>query len=48
VRDLLTRIEATLWRVPQPKPGDVLSWLNRVADAKRAESIFGAANASGA
>ena len=41
VRDLLTRIEATLWRVPQPKAGDVLSWLNRVADAKRAESIFG-------
>ena len=34
---LLTRIEATLWRVPQPKAGDVLSWLNRVAEAKRAD-----------
>ena len=48
VRDLLTRIEATLWRVPQPKSGDVLSWLNRVADAKRAESIFGGDDTAGA
>jgi uncharacterized protein YfaS (alpha-2-macroglobulin family) len=48
VRDLLTRIEATLWRVPQPKAGDVLSWLNRVANAKRAESVFEGENAGGA
>ena len=48
VRDLLTRIEATLWRVPQPKSGDVLSWLNRVAEAKRAESVFSGENADGA
>ncbi len=48
IRDLLTRIEATLWRVPQPKAGDVLSWLNRVADAKRAESVFGSGDAAGA
>jgi len=48
VRDLLTRIEATLWRVPQPKAGDVLSWLNRVAEAKRAESVFGGENATDA
>jgi len=45
---LLTRIEATLWRVPQPKAGDVLSWLNRVAEAKRADSVFGDGNADGA
>jgi alpha-2-macroglobulin len=45
---LLTRIEATLWRVPQPKAGDVLSWLNRVAEAKRAESVFSGQNADGA
>lgn len=48
VGDLLARIEATLWRVPQPKAGDVLSWLNRVAEAKRAESVFGSGDASGA
>jgi len=45
---LLTRIEATLWRVPQPKAGDVLSWLNRVAEAKRAASVFSGENANGA
>ncbi|HXN87075.1 MAG TPA: hypothetical protein VN867_13460, partial [Candidatus Binataceae bacterium] len=45
---LLTRIEATLWRVPQPKAGDVLSWLNRVAVAKRAESVFSGESAAGA
>ena len=27
LHDLLTRVEATLWRVPQPKAGDVLSKL---------------------
>jgi alpha-2-macroglobulin len=48
VGDLLARIEATLWRVPQPKAGDVLSWLNRVAEAKRAESVFGSGDASAA
>jgi alpha-2-macroglobulin len=48
VRDLLTRIEATLWRVPAPKAGDVLSWLNRVAEAKRAESVFSGEDAAGA
>ena len=48
VRDLLTRIEATLWRVPQPKASDVLSWLNRVAEAKRAESVFSGETAAGA
>ncbi|HEV2171474.1 MAG TPA: Ig-like domain-containing protein, partial [Candidatus Binatus sp.] len=37
--DLFTRIEATLWRVPAPNAGDVLSWLNRVAEAKRAQSV---------
>ena len=45
---LLTRIEATLWRVPTPKAGDVLSWLNRVAEAKRSESVFSGENADGA
>ena len=45
---LLTRIEATLWRVPQPKAGEVLSWLNRVAEAKRTDSVFGGENADGA
>jgi uncharacterized protein YfaS (alpha-2-macroglobulin family) len=47
LRNLLTRIEATLWRVPQPAPGDVLLWLNRVADAKRTESVFDAGDAVG-
>ena len=45
---LLTRIEATLWRVPTPKEGDVLSWLNRVAEAKRSESVFSGENSDGA
>jgi alpha-2-macroglobulin len=45
---LLTRIEATLWRVPQPKAGEVLSWLNRVAEARRAESVFSGEDAAGA
>ena len=45
---MLTRIEATLWRVPQPKAGDVLSWLNRVAEAKRAKSVFGGDSTAGA
>jgi hypothetical protein len=48
VRDLMTRLEATLWRVPEPKAGDVLSWLSRVAEAKRAESVFSAENAGNA
>ena len=48
VRDLMTRLEATLWRVDRPKAGDVLSWLRRVAETKRAESVFAGENASGA
>ena len=48
VHDLVTRIEATLWRVPAPKAGDVLSWLNKVAEAKRATSVFGGDAAAGA
>jgi hypothetical protein len=48
VRDLMTRLEATLWRVPEPNAGDVLTWLNRVAEAKRADSVFSSENADAA
>lgn len=37
---LVTRIEATFWRVPGPDPKTILDWLNRVALAKRTASVF--------
>src|SRR5262249_27090668 len=34
-RGLLDRIDATFWRVPIPDARTALTWLNKVADAKR-------------
>ena len=38
--DLVTRVEATIWRVPGPNPKAIIDWLNRVAIAKRSQSLF--------
>ncbi len=40
LQSLIGRLEATLWRVPEPNGASVLSWLKRVAEAKRATSVF--------
>ena len=40
--DLLSRVEATYWRVPPPDAGTVLTWLRKVAEARRDQSVFGA------
>ncbi len=40
VRELLDRIDATFWKVPTPDARTTLTWLNRVADAKRHYSVF--------
>jgi len=48
IRDLISRLEATLWRVPEPDGGKVLSWLTRVAEAKRETSVFSAESTTGA
>src|SRR5208282_3310242 len=37
---LVTRIEARLFRMTEPDPKSILSWLRRVAEAKRTESVF--------
>jgi len=47
LKGLVTRIYASLWRVPAPDPKSILDWLTRVAVAKRAESVFAGAAASG-
>ena len=39
--DLLSKVEATYWRVPPPNAGDVLNWLAKVKGAHRNESVFG-------
>jgi uncharacterized protein YfaS (alpha-2-macroglobulin family) len=46
--DLLSRLEATYWRVPPPDARSVLSWLRKVKEARRSESVFGAGAAGGA
>ncbi len=38
--DALTRIEATLWRMPDPDAASSLSWMRKVAGAHRADSVF--------
>ena len=43
--DLLSRVEATYWRVPPPNAGDVLNWLAKVKGAHRNESVFGSGTA---
>ncbi len=48
LHDLLTRIQASVWRVPAPDAATILPWLRRVAVAKRSESVFGAARDAGA
>ena len=46
--DLLSRVEARWWRVPPPDSGTVLSWLRKVANARRDQSVFGAGPENGA
>ncbi len=46
--DLLSRLEATYWRVPPPDANSVLTWLRKVKQAHRGESVFGAGAAAGA
>jgi uncharacterized protein YfaS (alpha-2-macroglobulin family) len=47
IRNLIASIKATFWRVPSPEPKTVLSWLRRVAAAKRANSVFTGVEAGG-
>src|SRR5262245_13394152 len=44
---LVTRVEATLLRMNDPDPQTILSWLQRVAKAKRTESVFGTSAGAG-
>jgi len=37
---LITRLEARLFQLTEPDPKSILTWLRRVAVAKRAESVF--------
>lgn len=46
--DLISRIKATYWRVPPPDAGTVLTWLKKVAEARRDQSVFGAGPGAGA
>ncbi len=48
IYDLLSRIKATYWRVPPPNAGTVLTWLRKVAEARRDQSVFGAGPGDGA
>ena len=48
VSDLVSRVKATYWRVPPPSPGTVLTWLRKVAQARRDQSVFGAGPGAGA
>jgi alpha-2-macroglobulin len=46
--DLMTRIRATLWRMPDPDAASALDWMRKVAGAHRADSVFGGEEKSGA
>jgi uncharacterized protein YfaS (alpha-2-macroglobulin family) len=46
--DFLTRIEATLWRLPDPDALSALTWMRKVAAAHRAASVFDADSKPGA
>jgi len=46
--DLISRIKATYWRVAPPDAGAVLTWLRKVAEARRDQSVFGAGPGEGA
>ena len=45
---VIGKVEAALWRVPAPDAKSVLDWLRKVAAARRTESVFAGAGASGA
>jgi len=47
IKGLVTRIYASLWRMPAPDAKSILDWLKRVAAAKRRKSVFGDAGTSG-
>src|SRR5579885_1692649 len=40
IRGLITRVQARLFRLDNPDPKSILSWLKRVAEASRAQSVF--------
>jgi hypothetical protein len=40
MEDILTRVRATLWRMPDPDAASALDWMRRVAGAHRADSVF--------
>jgi hypothetical protein len=46
--DLMTRIEATLYRMPDPDAASALDWMRKVAGAHRADSVFAGDAKSGA
>ena len=46
--DLMTRIQATLWRMPDPDAAAALDWMRKVAGAHRADSVFAREEKSGA
>ncbi|HXZ88437.1 MAG TPA: MG2 domain-containing protein, partial [Candidatus Binataceae bacterium] len=46
LRGLVARIDAAFWRVPVPDGRTTLTWLNRVAAAKRHESVFAGGGAT--
>jgi alpha-2-macroglobulin len=45
---LLSHIEATYWRLPPPTAATVMSWMQKVAQANRDQSVFGAGPGAGA
>ena len=46
--DLMTRIKATLWRMPDPDAASALDWMRKVAGAHRTDSVFAADSQVGA
>ncbi len=47
-QDLMTRIEATLYRMPDPDAASALDWMRKVAGAHRSDSVFAGGSNSGA
>ena len=44
----MTRIKATLWRMPDPDAASALDWMRKVAGAHRTDSVFAADSQVGA
>ncbi len=47
-QDLMTRIEATLYRMPDPDAASALDWMRKVAGAHRSDSVFAGGSKAGA